>query len=1127
MGDLLIATSQRSPVLSKSQVRSSAQYQDKILRDCQTDQEDIHPTEDVLLPQAPLCAPSPPVRSPLQPIHNEKIMPRVVDEKALDEHSVGKGQSAGQKDSMPDIVQHAQTPTVGRPLANFEPIPKSLNEDTTRAGVISDRKPLGNHDKADRPHLDNNETQNDMASDHPPASMANSGVRFARWKSYKSFLPRYICKIPKEQLEIIESDDGWRPPLVGRRPLEQNVPKPVWDKAVAAAKITSRINRSLASPEREHGQENLSSAALQTAKPRPNSPTREADDDAEEDSSQPVHWSPTQPLNWPASPVRSEASDEGEGNCSPHVASKSALDVDGLPMDSPPMRRISFEEGRDCEGVKNHLVGEDSALVPATSPALTQQKQSPVPAQEPTEPNSSDTTKPRDLRAGDTEPAQSLLSDSGQETEQNSSLHMDSSTMGEVVVKRTPYPTKLDEHSQSTSSSTGISRIPASFQPRMIMQKKANERPPAALNLEQTESSFEENSSEDGELSQEVDQPHQATAINARQDARGSPLEVLDPVTLIDRVESVMNVQVQVKMNQDAPSGHEEMLVDSHSEREHVTRLKRKSLTNIDSSSGKRLRLMAPPAVPSRQSDQSYRSVEEKARQYRRELMKEVKTRPNEVEDMETSSPVVEAPTGRDCSEVLSQDGPDSIASEGQNHSTPITEQSALSFPKTRGGTTTSVGTMRTASNDSKDIYLIYKAAYPSYGGDSVQFENARQLIRTLRQAGKAPHPSLWDDFIYRLVHDYKQYVNDAIAAGRSIEPYPMFYEECVEEPTYFKRIVRPTSLDDAGSNNGSARLLGVRSFSEDRVSVQHRSGSVQPRNPAMGGVHDHGSDDHVDDKTVDDVEQPEVLETQAFPAEPVDRSQDSSVRLWLEKAPGAESPDLGTPVEHSSLMEVDDLQLDGQDISLSPTPLPTLSKAQPGQRSASASSEGHKADNSAELRKDLDRARRDVANLDPSPSLLERPAPTNSKPASVGQKPSQVQAQSCAATTWSDEDDYLQSSIHKSYAAELAQPNHATAAPISANPPSTKRPTPLPWSTPPTSSDRPRPPSANKPSAVPPANPPLKSSQPTKKTSKHLSAFDNFLTNYRNLPNEIPPVNEHGAKHGRRTIDVFSWRDS
>ena len=1020
-----------------------------------------------------------------------------MDGRRSDERSLAMGKKSTDADSMLDIVQHAQFSDAGRPLTKSEHILEQSDASSA----------------------------NPELHDDPPASTVKSNPPFARWKPFTSFLPRSICRIPKEQLKIIESEDGWRPAKVGRRPLEQNIPEVIWDQLVAAARGTSLVEQSLASSERDRDQGHVSSTALQTAQPVAMSAVSEASD---EDSSQAVPWSQTQQVQRPVSPVEaqrlpkspttavgsqkvpwspsqqlcsppspvgsdvswdgSEASEDEIAHCSGLIDSEDVLGMDGLPMDSPPMRPKSFLKSRECESVDDHLVAEDSKLAPATSHASTQQKHSPDSVQDLTDPNSSETIKARDLGTYDTEPAQIVFSTSAHESEQSSSLRLCSSTIGEVQGERTPFPMKVDGQSESTPSSTALSCIPASFQPRVMMQRNRETHPPITLKLEQTESSFEDNSSEDGELSQDVDQPHHATPINAHQDISLSPLKTLETAMLSNRNQFKALVETEGDLNNNRLSARGEQAVESRSDRSEVTRLKRSSPANVDSSTRKRLRLMAPPAIPPRHSDRDELTVNKKARQFRRELINMVKTRRNEVDDIETSSPVLGADAGRESSEVFSQDGLDSIASHKQSHSTPITERSALFLVPEKGrATTTSVRTTRTTSNDSKDIYHTYKAAYPGYCGDSVQFENACQLIRTLRQAGKAPHPSLWDDFIYRLVHDYKQYVNDAIVAGRSIEPYPLFYEEYVEEPIYFKRIVRPADIDDSERNDDTTRLLEARSLDRDRsasASVQLRSGSLQSRNRASIRLEHDGSGDHVDNKHVANAEGPEILETQRIRAEPVDRSQDSSVRIWLEKAPGAESPDLGTPLEQSSLMEVDELQLDEQAVSPSPNPLPTASKEKAGQSSTPASSQVRRAETSVATTQNSDSAVRHVDTVCSSPLFPIEPS----------------------------------------------QPTLGISASMPAEVTSTKHPMPRPQITPTTNifsdpgprltSNKSSPHISSKPAPIP-------SPQPTRKASKVLSAFDKFLTNYRKLPGETQASTAHSVKHGHRTIDVFSWRDS
>lgn len=78
-----------------------------------------------------------------------------------------------------------------------------------------------------------------MPSDHP--SQVNG--HFQKWRKdsrQSRYLPRYIEKIPEAQLELLESDDAWQPPLVGGRPRSGDVPLSLLQKLSEAADAPSR-----------------------------------------------------------------------------------------------------------------------------------------------------------------------------------------------------------------------------------------------------------------------------------------------------------------------------------------------------------------------------------------------------------------------------------------------------------------------------------------------------------------------------------------------------------------------------------------------------------------------------------------------------------------------------------------------------------------------------------------------------------------------------------------------------------------------------------------------------------------------------------------------------------------------
>ena len=93
------------------------------------------------------------------------------------------------------------------------------------------------------------------------------------------------------------------------------------------------------------------------------------------------------------------------------------------------------------------------------------------------------------------------------------------------------------------------------------------------------------------------------------------------------------------------------------------------------------------------------------------------------------------------------------------------------------------------------NIYGTFTDAYPRYEGNLEAFVSSCAYIEWLVGEKRMEHKSLWDDFIYRHVMDYEDWVSKRERLGKSFVPYETFYREEVDEPTCTRRIVSPQTL--------------------------------------------------------------------------------------------------------------------------------------------------------------------------------------------------------------------------------------------------------------------------------------------------------------------------------------------
>lgn len=93
-------------------------------------------------------------------------------------------------------------------------------------------------------------------------------------------------------------------------------------------------------------------------------------------------------------------------------------------------------------------------------------------------------------------------------------------------------------------------------------------------------------------------------------------------------------------------------------------------------------------------------------------------------------------------------------------------------------------------------VYDAFSTAYPTYKGSVRAFVRACSNLETLQSKNKAPHPSLWDDFIRAFDAEYMNHVKEK--GKRDAIKAVDFYNNHVLEPVFMKRIMAPPRLQEA-----------------------------------------------------------------------------------------------------------------------------------------------------------------------------------------------------------------------------------------------------------------------------------------------------------------------------------------
>jgi hypothetical protein len=187
-----------------------------------------------------------------------------------------------------------------------------------------------------------------------------------------------------------------------------------------------------------------------------------------------------------------------------------------------------------------------------------------------------------------------------------------------------------------------------------------------------------------------------------------------------------------------------------------------------------------------------------------------------------------------------------------------------------------------------KDTFALFVSTYPKYKGGRTQFEQACQLLHELGENG--PRPYLRDDFVYRYNNDYMDDYHFRITkAGKLPVPFEVFYRESEQDFTY-EPISVTKVLKDARLSSVFNGLLkeGAPRVNAHPVTPGKKSVSVvSTTEPQLPPLQARGEENGLTN-----------IGSQKPKSQPqsINHSQDSSVKIWLERASGAESPELGTP---------------------------------------------------------------------------------------------------------------------------------------------------------------------------------------------------------------------------------------
>ena len=191
-------------------------------------------------------------------------------------------------------------------------------------------------------------------------------------------------------------------------------------------------------------------------------------------------------------------------------------------------------------------------------------------------------------------------------------------------------------------------------------------------------------------------------------------------------------------------------------------------------------------------------------------------------------------------------------------------------------------------------LYQRYRDVYQDYRGDQKAFNAAFKLLQRFRRAQSGLHPALFDDFIYHHFHTYRDYLLHAADSGEDPLPFASYYDQYVETPAHYERVVTLRNLDAGSRDINFPQRLSTGSFlapgSAGR-SIDVGSSVSQPkiRPPAES----HPAIALPFPKDINHLNT--AVAAPDLPGNGLDPTQKSSVDDWIENV-RQPSPELGTP---------------------------------------------------------------------------------------------------------------------------------------------------------------------------------------------------------------------------------------
>ncbi|KAK5050770.1 hypothetical protein LTR84_003329 [Exophiala bonariae] len=665
------------------------------------------------------------------------------------------------------------------------------------------------------------------------SAQENAGFRQWRQESRKNKrLPRYIEKIPKAQLELLESDDAWQPPLVGRRSRPGDVPLTLLGILSKAADAPSELPA-------EHVDPSNPSQPLEQSEPT--LPTQHELDNGdplspnESDSSSVIEWASSPPahrrslyLPPDSDPLAMPDIDAQSIHKSQNNGAAPTVKVHASEM---PVLELVPKRGLDNTNEASHIQ-DPSACPPSWDISLSSAESGLKSSQGP-EPS------PRDRGQEQT----SMKSEQTKLALQvpNSSVELllpRTQVARTVQIGRTPYvekfttPQAANKLTASQAQTTGIilahptssDVMPGTFSESALQKHAQPSRPSPPQESKMVSSPSSRRGLQDPLSEKPEGKPQgsqlgrspvlvQATASNvdahergiSRPPTKGSPgHHTPDPATrsrgqLWDMTALGDSSSKEATSPADkALQGKEPPGMESHQKSHGCIPTAKRFISNSDGNTpNKRRRLQSGMGTNDQLRDPAYDPIVQDIQMHRREHFQRFRK-------LSTHNPpsTSSSSSANGDSDVAMPTPPRPGKTKGAvvedgfraHTSTPLTGLSdsdeIIKDPKISQEHSVPNTNAKPTQITLESLSRKFAGLYTDYKGHLTDFKAATKLLKKMVDNETAPHPFLFDDAVFHHFHSYRQFLLEDVFNGEEPMTYDKFYRTRVNIPTHLQCVI-------------------------------------------------------------------------------------------------------------------------------------------------------------------------------------------------------------------------------------------------------------------------------------------------------------------------------------------------